>query len=96
MKQGLMGMVTEFISGMTNALNIFQERAISISSIGNAVFDHFYLEGAWLTDLYVENSAIFAVASQGGKLFRATVDVDEDTGDVEVGEMTEVIVKFDP
>ncbi len=96
MKQGLMGMVTEFISGMTNALNIFQERAISVSSIGNAVFDHFYLEGAWLTDLYVENSEIFAVATQGGKLFRASVDVDEDTGDVEVGEMTEVVVNFDP
>ncbi len=96
MKHRFVGMVNEFISGMTRALNVFQERAISISSIGNAVFDHFYLEGAWLTDLYVENSEIFAVATQGGKLFRASVDVDEDTGDVEVGEMTEVIINFDP
>ncbi|KKM88173.1 hypothetical protein LCGC14_1261440 [marine sediment metagenome] len=96
MKHRFMGMVTEFISGMTRALNVFQERAISISSIGNAVFDHFYLEGAWLKDLYVENSEIFAVATQGGKLFRASVEVDEDTGDVEVGEMIEVVVNFDP
>lgn len=95
MERGFLKSISKFISDMQNAFTGLQERAVSISSIGNAVFDSFLAEGAWLNDLYLEDGDMFAVASQGGKLFRASVAID-DNGDIELGEMQEVITKFDP
>ena len=95
MPDGLLGMLSEFVTGVKDAVFTLQERAVSISNIGNEVWEQFYVQGAWLNDLYVEDGEIFAVASEGGKLFRAAVDVDEN-GDITLGEMVEVITSFDP
>lgn len=95
MKRGFLGVMNEFVEGIKKVVDTFQERAVSVSSIGNETFEHFYNQGAWLNDLYIENGEIFAVASEGGKLFRASIDITEETGDIVVGEMQEVITKFD-
>lgn len=94
MESGFFQSINKFVTDIKQAVSGLQERAVSISSIGNAVFDLFYNQGAWLNDLYLEDDEIFAVASDGGKLFRASVDIDEN-GDVTLGEMQEVVVKFD-
>ena len=95
MPNGLFGALRELIDGFSSSVKTFQERAVSISSIGDEVWEQFYNQGAWLNDLYLEDGEIFAVASEGGKLFRASVDVDEN-GDITLGEMVEVITTFDP
>ncbi|MCK4826325.1 hypothetical protein KA005_61855 [bacterium] len=95
MSKGIFKILDEFLQGVGKAVMTLQERAVSVSSIGNEVFEQFYNQGAWLNDLYLEDGKIFAVASEGGKLFRASVDVDEATGDIVLGEMVEVIAKFD-
>jgi hypothetical protein len=83
-----------FAADLNNLVTGFQQRAVSISSVGNTVFEEFYNQGAWLNDLYYENGEMFAVASEGGKLFRTAITID-DNGDVQLGEMTEVVTKFD-
>jgi hypothetical protein len=95
MSKGIMSIINEIAEGIQGVFKVIQERAVSVSSIGNEVFEQFYNQGAWLNDLYLEDGKMFAVASEGGKLFRASVDVDEATGDIVLGEMTEVIAKFD-
>lgn len=94
MPNGLFGALRELINGFTKSVTTFQERAVSVSAIGSEVFEQFYNQGAWLNDLYLENGAIFAVASEGGKLFRASIDIDEN-GDITLGEMQEVVTNFD-
>lgn len=86
----------QFVTDLKGAISNLQERAVSVSNIGNTVFDAFLNEGAWLNDLYYEGDEIFAVASMGGKLFRASVIIDDEKGDIELGEMIEVVTKFDP
>ena len=94
MEKGFFKSINKFVADVKQAVSGLQERAVSISSIGSAVFDEFYNQGAWLNDLYLEDDEIFAVASDGGKLFRASVDIDEN-GDVTLGDMQEVLIKFD-
>lgn len=95
MSNAIMKIINELSEGIMGVFKSVQERAVSVSSIGNEVFEQFYNQGAWLNDLYIEDGAMFAVASEGGKLFRASVDIDEATGDIVLGEMQEVIAKFD-
>jgi len=94
MERGFFQSINKFVADLKQAVSGLQERAVSVSSIGNEVFEQFYNQGAWLNDLYLEDGEIFAVASEGGKLFRASVDIDEN-GDITLGEMQEVIAKFD-
>jgi len=94
MSRGLFGAINDFIGNMKTALHTFQQRAVSVSNIGNAAWEHFYNQGAYMSDIYLENGELFAVANEGGKLFRATITVDN-SGDITFGEMQEVIVKFD-
>jgi len=95
MTNNFLGVINDFIAGMKNALSSLQRRAISISTIGNTVFEQFYNKGAYLSDIYFENDGLIATATMGGKLFRSTLDID-DNGDITIGEMQEVVINFDP
>ena len=95
MTTGLLGAINGLFVNMQNAFRSFQQRAVSIPMIGNAVWEKLYEQGAYLSDLYYEDGALFATASKGGKLHRAAVEVD-DNGDVSVGDMQEVVISFDP
>jgi hypothetical protein len=96
MTKGLFGALSELFGNMKTAISSFQERAVSMNSIGEAAWDKFYNQGAYLNSIYFDDGTLFGVASKGGKLFRATIDVDDSNGDVEVGELQEVIINFAP
>lgn len=95
MSKGLFGLIDEFVSGMQTVISTFQRRAVSINTIGGAAFDALYQQGAYLTDIYHENGGLVAISSMDGKLYRSTLDIN-DKGDVLLGDMQEVIVRFDP
>lgn len=78
------------------ALSRHEQRAVSLSQIGNNVWEEMLSQGAFLNDLYFdEDGSMFAIASMGGKLFRSTITSDEN-GDVTIGELQEVVTQFEP
>jgi len=92
----ILKVVFQIVDEIKKSLSSLQQRAISISSIGNATFEEFLQQGAFLTDIYFDNDgSIFAVASQGGKLFRASLSIGQN-GEVEIGELQEVMPEFEP
>jgi hypothetical protein len=95
MKNSLLGALNDLLVNMKSAFAVFQRRAISISSIGNAIFEQFYTEGAYLSDIYYDDGNLIATATMGGKLFRSAIAID-DNGDITIGDMQEVMIKFDP
>ena len=74
-----------------------QERSMSINDLFMQVWALLQVNhtDAYINDLYVdENGATFAVVTSRGKLYRAAVEVADNT--VSVGELQEVVIEFVP
>ena len=88
----------EKLRTLLGEVEALQERAIPWSSIYNKAWTAVdeMDPGAWLNDLYEEAEETFAVISSRGKLYKAAVTYDPDSGDVAVGEWMEVMPVFAP